>query len=847
MISKSNTLTARLAQLVTAILLLTGCGGGEGPTAIPGTPRLLSGTLVDAPIGGARFTTPTQQGFTGVDGGFLYRENEMITFAIGDIVLGTVAAAPLITPVELTGSVDPTAPAAVNMMVFLQTIDIDSNPLNGITISNAARTAAAGQMLDFNSPTFATDVVTVLAALAPGKPVISATQALANFYEAYRQFGGSLTVSWPFPGKPPFPDPTPVQLLTNGNFDDTVGGTAVRCGNYQWDCFDPNLAFVVTGGSNSPAARSGTRVLKLFGADGASLQSVPAKPGTLYTARAFAQNWTGGGATERLNARTFIELAFLDENRVLIDGSGVSLFGQEVPVTADEIALPPDQWVEMSVAATAPPNAAFARILLFHLDQGPNAPQGGVVFFDDAELLGPDFSVPAPPTPVADLALNGSFEAPDASGADQACTENWQCINSAFTVSNAGPGNSPAARTGTQVLKQFGADGSSYLDVPALAGENYIASVWAQNFSGDPLANAVSLQLFFLDSNGAVIGGPGPVVEKFGAADPFLLSPGDVLLNPDTWTEISVQAVAPSNAVTVRMQMIHLEFITPGGAIFWDDATLTGPTDGRALVWAEEFNGASLDTGVWNYDTGFGDFGWGNNEWQNYTNQLSNVRIFDTGTESVLRITADCSEAPANPQNCNRRDGTITSGRINTAGKFDFRFGRVEARIRVPGEIGSWPAFWMLGAKFPQTGWPKAGEIDILELFNRDATGRNKISGAMHWCDESADANNNNCANFPSGKKDFARQLDTGSSLASDFHIYEMIWDASSVTMNIDGREYFTLAIDPVNMEEFLDNFYFILNVAVGGRPIVPDTAVNLPAGTGWPMIMDVDYIRVYQ
>jgi beta-glucanase (GH16 family) len=309
-----------------------------------------------------------------------------------------------------------------------------------------------------------------------------------------------------------------------------------------------------------------------------------------------------------------------------------------------------------------------------------------------------------------------------------------------------------------------------------------------------------------------------------------------VYLAPDTWAELMVQAVAPGNAVTVRIQLIHTNFNVTGttsGAVFWDDATLIGPGSGLSLVWADEFNGATLDLNNWSYETGYGNNGWGNDEWQEYTSATSNVSIVqDPGNmnNSFLNISAQCPTAPV----CGKRDGSITSARINTSAKFEFRFGRVEARIQVPGGLSSWPAFWMLGAKFPVTGWPKAGEIDILEVFDN----KSNASSAMHWCDESL---NVGCS-FPNGYRFVANSLNTGSSLANAFHVFEMEWDANGVTTSVDGTEFFSTTIQPATMEEFLDDFFLILNVAIGGNPVT-----NPGPTTTWPQTMLVDYVRVYQ
>ena len=140
---------------------------------------------------------------TDADGTFEYSLFDQVSFSIGDIDLGTAAGAPYLTPVEMTNSPDPTAQAALNMLIFLQSVDVDSNPDNGIRITAATREAAVGQSLNFNSPNFQTEAAAVLAAIAPGNELISAEEALNNFYETYRDLGGTDTLNFPFPGYPP--------------------------------------------------------------------------------------------------------------------------------------------------------------------------------------------------------------------------------------------------------------------------------------------------------------------------------------------------------------------------------------------------------------------------------------------------------------------------------------------------------------------------------------------------------------------------------------------------------------------------------------------------------------------
>ena len=129
------------------------------------------------------------------------------------------------------------------------------------------------------------------------------------------------------------------------------------------------------------------------------------------------------------------------------------------------------------------------------------------------------------------------------------------------------------------------------------------------------------------------------------------------------------------------------------------------------LVWSDEFNGNELDTSIWNYNYGNGDnvAGWGNNELEYYTDDKANVKV----QNGSLIITARAEKDE------NGKTMRYTSGRLNTSGKASFKYGKMEARIKIPSVKGLWPAFWMLGQNEPK-GWPYCGEIDILETWNTD-------------------------------------------------------------------------------------------------------------------------------
>lgn len=241
------------------------------------------------------------------------------------------------------------------------------------------------------------------------------------------------------------------------------------------------------------------------------------------------------------------------------------------------------------------------------------------------------------------------------------------------------------------------------------------------------------------------------------------------------------------------------------------------------LVWSEEFDGTSLDAAKWNIETGYGpgDTGWGNDEWQNYTADAVAVE------DGNLVITADCPSGT-----CGKRDGSITSARITTEGLFSQRYGRIEARIKVPTGEGMWPAFWMLGDSFDDVGWPRCGEIDIMEMHYLHSDDQTTQS-AVHWWDESAPLGEE--WTYTSGDISFPY------SLGEDYHVFSIDWNESRILSMIDGQPFYTRSIDPDTMDELRESFFLILNIAVGG------TLGGAPdATTEWPQRMYVDWIRVY-
>jgi beta-glucanase (GH16 family) len=224
------------------------------------------------------------------------------------------------------------------------------------------------------------------------------------------------------------------------------------------------------------------------------------------------------------------------------------------------------------------------------------------------------------------------------------------------------------------------------------------------------------------------------------------------------------------------------------------------------LVWADEFNGTSLNTGNWNIDVGNP----GVNSEQEYY-QAANIA--ETGGNLV--ITAKQQSMGGQP---------YTSGKIETSGKFTTTYGRIEARIALPMVTGMWPAFWMLGADINTgTPWPDCGEIDIMEQVNTS----NTILGTMHW-------------NGGSGHVQYGSSTTT---TPGSFHIYAVEWNSSSINWYVDNVLYVTgnIAGNINNTGAFHNPFFILLNLAVGGTLSGP--TVNTGA---LPASMLVDYVHVY-
>ena len=234
---------------------------------------------------------------------------------------------------------------------------------------------------------------------------------------------------------------------------------------------------------------------------------------------------------------------------------------------------------------------------------------------------------------------------------------------------------------------------------------------------------------------------------------------------------------------------------------------------GYSLVWNDEFEGNTLSSD-WVFEIGNGNWGWGNNELQYYLEENVSVE------NGVLTITA---------KNNSFNTFDYTSSRIKTQGNQSFKYGRIDVRAALPFGQGIWPAIWMLGDNFSSAGWPNCGEIDIVELVGGSGNNDKTIYGTLHWEDN--------------GHSEYGGSNSIGDGkFADEWHVFSIIWDQNQIRFLRDDVQYHAMNITGPQLTEFHQNFFFIMNVAIGGNwPGSPNSS------TIFPQRMFVDYIRVFQ
>jgi hypothetical protein len=266
--------------------------------------------------------------------------------------------------------------------------------------------------------------------------------------------------------------------------------------------------------------------------------------------------------------------------------------------------------------------------------------------------------------------------------------------------------------------------------------------------------------------------------------------------------------------ISVSDDELVVRIIEAGDGFAWyHKFTSTKPTQSASytyntLAWEDDFNtDGAPNAANWTYDLGAG--GWGNGELQTYTNNAENAKV-EGGS---LKITAKSDGS-----------GGYTSARLKSQGLYNFTYGRVEVRAKLPAAQGTWPAIWMLGSNFPNVGWPNCGEIDIMEQ-----TGNNKdiTLGTLHWYDMATGGN----ASYG--------ETTAVANASSEFHLYTMEWTDTTIKIYLDDINFYELAND--GALPFNADFFLILNIAMGGSlGGTVDAAFTEDT-------MEIDYIKIYQ
>jgi beta-glucanase (GH16 family) len=226
------------------------------------------------------------------------------------------------------------------------------------------------------------------------------------------------------------------------------------------------------------------------------------------------------------------------------------------------------------------------------------------------------------------------------------------------------------------------------------------------------------------------------------------------------------------------------------------------------LVWSDEFDYSGLpDSTKWGNEVGYIR----NNELQYYTLRRPENSIVDNGTLLIIGRKESFETAE------------YTSASLTTDRKHSWTYGKIDARMKLPKGQGLWPAFWMLGENIHQEGWPRCGEIDIMEHINNEDI----LYGNLHWHNE--------------------KHVSSGNQTpcnVTQYHNYTIEWDKESIKWFLDGNQYHEVTItDSINStSEFHKPHYIILNLAIGGSwPKDPDET------TVFPDTVFVDYVRVYK
>ena len=434
------------------------------------------------------------------------------------------------------------------------------------------------------------------------------------------------------------------------------------------------------------------------------------------------------------------------------------------------------------------------------------------------------------------------------SGFETASLAGW----TAFGLYNSIQSGASVAHGGVNYYKVYGQFSGAtnytgiYQDNPSAPGAIYSADGWAYSLSSDYIRgqDLIWLEVSFRDASynalalyRSVVVSSNNIASYGGLNTWFDLqitnqcsftNASKLILSPGTVTNTVTSLVAPSGTVYARYQIVFEQGKdNASGSMYFDDLTLnqTGgtvvvsPVTQWNIVWSDEFNGTSIDTSKWAFETGNNN-GWGNSEREYYTSRTNNAYV----SNGILHIVA-------------RQESTngfsYTSARMKTENLYTTTYGRVEWRAKLPAGVGMWPALWMLGANIGPVGWPGCGEIDVVET---KGTAPATVQSSLH-----------------SGSDETGTYIFSGGDSSTNFHNYLLDWEPNSISFSVDGQLYETQTNWGTSISgatyptPFNAPFFILMNLAVGGNYVGNPSISAINAGTIFPAEVQVDYVRVYE